>query len=107
MTTHTDENPSTPQESPGSSNTLAIPSGDIKVEKIEDNFDFFEDDEMYKEEELEDVKLNYEETKLMIKEENEDFSKKMKPNKEPLETKVVIKEELLIIEEDIEGKIEE
>ena len=47
---------------------MATPSGNIKVEKIEDDFDFLEDDEMYEEEELVDVKLNYEETELILKE---------------------------------------
>ena len=120
MTTHTDENPSTSQESPGFSDAAATLSDDIKVEKIEDDFYFLEDDEMYQEEELEDVTLYYEETELNIKEELEDkawdavkhegdiednagFSKKMKENK----AKVVVKEELLIIEEDIESEIEE
>ena len=124
MTTHTDENPSTSKGSSDFSDAAATTSGDIKVEKIEDDFDFLEDDEMYEEEELEDVKLSYEETEELStkkefedkawdaeeivkheadNEEKEDFSQKLKEKK----TKVVVKEELLIIEEDIEGEIEE
>ena len=118
MTTHTEENPSTSLGSPEILDAAATASGDIKVEKIEDDFGFLEDDEMYQEEELEDVKLNYEETELSIKEELEnqawdaeeivknepeneekkDFPRKLKEKKK----KVVVKEELLTIEEEIE-----
>ena len=42
MTTHTDENPSTSHGSPDFSDAAATPSGEIKIEKIED-------DEMYEE----------------------------------------------------------
>ena len=46
MTTHADENSSTSQGSPDFSDAAVTPGGDIKIEKIEDDFDFLEDDEM-------------------------------------------------------------
>ena len=43
MTTHTDESPSTSQENPNFSETLATPSGDITIEEVEGDFDFLDD----------------------------------------------------------------
>ena len=99
----------------------------FKAALIEDGFDFPENAEIYKEEELEDAK-NYEEAEeLVIKEElevkvytdaeefvkmevgnegNEDFSRELKEDKEDLETELVPKEELLVIKKDTEGEIE-
>ena len=45
MTTHTDENPSTSQENPKFSDTVATPSGDITIEEVEGDFDFLDDAE--------------------------------------------------------------
>ena len=97
MRTHTDKNPSTLQESPELFDTAATPSGDIEIEKIEGGFGFIEDAEIYKEEELENTEINYEETELIMKEEveenaeeNEDFSK-----------------DIFMVKEEIEGEIKE
>ena len=116
ITTHVDESPSASQKNPDLYDTLATPSDDIQIEKVEGDSDFLEDAETYKEEELEVVKINYEETEeLLIKEEleakasvdteaivkkevdneeNEDLSKEPKENNEVLEMEVVVKEEL-------------
>ena len=76
MRTHTDENPGTSHESPNFSNTVATPSDDIKIEKVESDFEF-EDAETYEEEQLEDAEINDEETEeLIIKEELEETAEK-------------------------------
>ena len=71
MTTHTDENPSTSQENPNFSDTVATPSGDIIIEEVEGDFDFLGYAENREDEESEVVKKD-EETELIIKEELED-----------------------------------
>ena len=109
ITTHIDESPSASQKTPDLYDTLATPSDDIQIEKVEGDFDFLEDAETYKEGELKVVKINYEETivkKEVDNEENEDFSKEPKENNEALGMEVVVKEELLMMEGDIEGEIE-
>ena len=106
--THTDENPSSSHESFEFS--LAPPSSDIEIEKIEDDFDFPElEDGNY--EEIEELSTKKElevctntdeiEKREGENEENEDFRKELKENKEVLEAEVVPKEE------PIEGEIEE
>ena len=124
MRTHTDENPSTSHKNPNFSDDVATPSGDIKIEKVESDFEF-EDAETYEEEQLEDAEINYEEREELImkeeledtvytevvhaeevvkmeadNEENADFSETIKENKEPLE--MIVKKEVLMLKEDNE-----
>ena len=111
MGIHTDENPSTSHKGPNFADNVATLSGDIQIENVEDDFDFFlEDNEteelIIKEELEEEVYTSQEIMKNEADdEENEDFLEALEENKECLNTEA--KEELLVIKEDPETEIEE